>query len=36
MYAVQLLSCAFVICTTVTLSSYIFLRYCLMQWSDES
>lgn len=36
MYAVQLLSCAFLGCTTVTLSSYILLRHCFMQWSDES
>ncbi|MGY4606938.1 hypothetical protein ACVW16_005350 [Bradyrhizobium sp. USDA 4474] len=35
MYAVQVLSCAFVVCTTVTFGSYILLRHCLMQWSDE-
>jgi hypothetical protein len=35
MFAAQLLSCAFVLGATLTLTSYVLLRHCLIQWSDE-
>jgi hypothetical protein len=35
MFAIQLLSCAFVLGAAVSFGSYALLRHCLMQWSDE-